>query len=62
MSDYAWTCGKCGDRFEADGVVGDIIVMRWRREHLEEHRVAEMTPEERWAHFEMLIGALGGTS
>lgn len=46
----AWTCGKCGERFESDGVVGDLRVMRWRREHLEEHRVTEMTPEERRVH------------
>jgi single-stranded DNA-binding protein len=57
MSGYgmsAWTCGKCGERFESDGVVGDLRVERWRRDHLEEHRVAEMSAENRQGHYEML--------
>lgn len=54
MSGYGtnkWTCGRCGDTYETDGVVGDLVLMRWRREHLEEHRVADMTPEERHEHY-----------
>lgn len=47
----SWTCGECGEVFAADGVVGDLRVMRWRREHKEEHRIANMTDEERAEHY-----------
>lgn len=52
MSDCKWTCGRCGDIFEASGSVADLQVHRWRREHIEEHRVEDMTEAERqryWA-------------
>jgi hypothetical protein len=42
-----WTCGRCGETYSASGVVGDIKVDRWARDHREEHRVDDMTPEER---------------
>jgi cytosine/adenosine deaminase-related metal-dependent hydrolase len=44
--DHAWTCGECGERFETSDPDGDFRLMRWRREHKEEHRRALLTPEE----------------
>lgn len=44
---YRWTCGECGDTFEATGVVGDLKIMRWRAEHKEEHRYEKMSSAER---------------
>lgn len=50
MSGYGshkWTCGECGDSYEATGVCGDLQVDRWMREHREMHRVEKMPAEER---------------
>lgn len=44
MSGYStcrWTCGECGESYQADGVVGDLKVDRWAREHREMHRRVE---------------------
>lgn len=46
---YRWTCGECGEVFEASGVVGEDKMRRWRREHKEEHRREVLSPEERLA-------------
>jgi hypothetical protein len=46
-----WTCGECGESFEASGVVGDLKVERWRRDHKEEHRVEKLSDEERNDHY-----------
>lgn len=47
---YRWTCGECGETFEAsNSCVADFQLMRWRTEHKEEHRRERLTPEQRRA-------------
>ena len=53
-----WTCGECGESYESEGVVGDMRVARWRREHKEEHRVQKMSPEGRKAYHDQKARAL----
>lgn len=60
MSGYGvcrWTCGECGDSYEADGVVGDHMVDRWMRDHKEMHRRQKLTREqkEQAAYIELLM-------
>ncbi len=50
---HKWTCGECGESYEASGVVGDSKVDRWRARHKEEHRVEKMTPDERLEHYHL---------
>jgi hypothetical protein len=55
MSGYGshkWTCGECGDSYEASGVVADLTVARWEVEHREQHRIEKMTEEERQKHYD----------
>jgi hypothetical protein len=54
MSGYGshkWTCGECGDSYEASGVVGDLQVARWEQEHREWHRVEKLPDAERQEHY-----------
>jgi hypothetical protein len=60
-----WTCGECGESYEASGVVGDLQVDSWAREHRERHRIEKLSPEEQAEHLDRRIRAqlmmLGGS-
>jgi hypothetical protein len=60
MSGYGicrWTCGECGDTYEHDGIVGDLKVDRWAREHKEQHRVEKMSLQEQADYTSARLGA-----
>ena len=52
-----WTCGECGESYEASGVVGELKVDRWARDHREMHRFEKMTAAEQREHLERKLAA-----
>jgi hypothetical protein len=36
-SAYKWTCGECGDRYEAEGPMAATLIDSWVREHKRRH-------------------------
>jgi hypothetical protein len=47
-----WTCGECGDSYEATGSGARFEVGQWTREHKERHRVDKLPEDERQAYQE----------
>lgn len=43
----SWTCGECGEGYGAKGLLAKSDVLRWKNDHLAEHRrVKERTARE----------------
>lgn len=63
-----WTCGECGESYEASGVVADSQVDRWASRHREHHRVEKLPSDEQAEYWnrkirtQMLSSSLAGTA
>jgi hypothetical protein len=55
MSTYKWTCGECGDSFEASS---DLAVEGWAMGHRERHRVEKLPVDEQAAYYAAQIKAM----